>query len=411
MKTKETKKSEEAKEAKPKKITGKRIKGVNTFEAIDGILLNDPMLIPYWARDPNHRAYLMQLVRARVDFQRIRMAADARMKSPTPTNPAELMPDDLKVLLLMGDRARDFEEQLTRMVPWVLQQSEVGRWLLAQPGLASGWLAAYILAEFPDIYDVRRCNVCGVHGKRNEDMTFTHPKPPKRKAIEGSAPSPFEEDEEDDGDGKESKGKKRCPHDGELMDATNSWLHERKPSTFVQFAGLGTVEAWACPHCGYALHWNSKGDPGWQHANYVKKPAPHACPVNNKRFAGGFDDHPISPLGVEAVAVRRSPKRVAKQKTSFNSLLRTKLVGAWGVAEQLVNNNHPKYRPLFDGYTQRIRARDPWRADDTGWIRQMGLRAVAKQFVIDFFTFWRKSEGLPCRLPYAEEKLGIVHHS
>lgn len=401
---------------KAKKVTGKRMKGINTFATLDGIVnaLNVP-IIQQWAKDPNHRAYMRQLVRAGLDFQRMRMAADARMLSPTSTNEAQLLPEDLQVILLMGDRAREFEEQIKKGMAFLLKQSEIGRWLLDQKGLGAGWLAGYILAEFPDIYDVRRCSVCGQHGFRDVDGVFHHPKPPERKAIAGALP---DDEDEDDQDAlallapEQRPSKIKCVHDGAIMDDSNSYVHERKPSTFIKFAGLATEPSWACPHCHYGLFWSDKREiKGWVHPNHRRKDGPKHCPANGRTFLGTRGEQPISPVGdMLAEETRRSPKRVPGQKSAYKSQLRSKLIGPKGVADQFVLHKHPKYRPLYDGYVNYLKARDPWRATDIGWLRQMGLRKVASQFVIDFFVKWRTSEGLPCRKPYAEEKLGIIHH-
>ncbi|MHC4216124.1 MAG: hypothetical protein ACYSWP_22450, partial [Planctomycetota bacterium] len=50
----------------------------------------------------------------------------------------------------------------------------------------------------------------------------------------------------------------------------------------------------------------------------------------------------------------------------------------------------------------------PWGASDAH--REIDARRyMVKQFLVAFWTKWRKLEDLPTRPTYAEEKLGIVH--
>jgi hypothetical protein len=44
------------------------------------------------------------------------------------------------------------------------------------------------------------------------------------------------------------------------------------------------------------------------------------------------------------------------------------------------------------------------------WAHNRAKHDVMGKFLIDFFVKARELEGLPCRKPYAEEYLGVVHH-
>jgi hypothetical protein len=50
----------------------------------------------------------------------------------------------------------------------------------------------------------------------------------------------------------------------------------------------------------------------------------------------------------------------------------------------------------------------PWGKGD-GHRHQAAMRYMVKQFLLDFWTAWRKAEGLPVVDSYAEGKLGLKH--
>lgn len=351
-------------------------------------------VVPNWARDPVHRDHMKRLVRAALDFQKVGISMSLREASPTATNPAELEDDDLKILLAVGAHVRDVELIIKKAMKRFLKQSEIGLWLLDQPGLGAGWLGGFVLAEFPDIYDAGICLECGKYLRREADMSFTHPSPPER--------------------GDDEPSKERCQHDGQAMEEGTYRIHERKPSTFIRFAGLATVDGWACPICRYNLRYNSTkqawGHPKYTHLPPGMTPCAHAGSFWKATNGDGIPRLKVKGVDFEALPIKCSDKVRAKEKRSYNSRLRAKLIGPMGVADAMIKAKHPKYHgEIYLGYKQRVAQRDPWRTK--GWIDRMAKRAMMYRFVIDFYTTWRKSEGLPCRAPYEEQYLGITHHN
>ncbi|MHC4643904.1 MAG: hypothetical protein ACYTBJ_00280 [Planctomycetota bacterium] len=375
-------------------------------------------VIPQWGWDPTHRARMRMVVRAAMDMQKMGIAMQLRMASPTQTNPAQLEDDDLSMIVAVGAGARQFEDAIKRSMKSFLNQSEIGLWIREQPGLNSGWLGGFTLAELPDVYDAGICLKCGIHLTRcparlcgfpdapDSEMRYFHPAPPEKK------------------DGSQSQI--RCEYDGQLMEPGTYRMHERKPSTFVQFAGLGTEPAWLCPKCRYLLRYNSSHK-AWGHPNYTNLPeGVEPCQYRGwfwqeskdsevprlafKATGGGtrktmYDGDEI----LEALETRASPRSAqAGVKRPFKSLLRAKLLGKNGVFEAFNKAGHPKYRKIYLDYKNRVQQRDPHKSK--GWIDNMAKRAVISRFLIDLFIKWRECEGLPCRPPYEEEKLGIVHH-
>lgn len=352
----------------------------------------EPQIIPDWDRDPGRREPLRQMVRAAMDFQKIRIATANREASPTETNEAELLPDHLEVILAVSEATADLETAIKASLKGILRESEIGCWLLDQPGLGSGWLAGYVLAEFPDVYDAGRCNECGIHLHRQADMSYVHPAPPERSD--------------------QSPSKSKCSFDGETMEEGTYWIHERKPSTYVRFSGLATETGYACPECGYLLRWNSSKK-AWVHPRYTNLPkGQNVCPLSGAIFKPEDEASPTfwdEGTPFKAEEVNASPKTSGGRKRSFNSLLRAKLIGPSGVADAFIRQQHPKYYEIYAGYKNRVQQRDPWRS--LKWVDNMARRAMMSRFVIDFFIRRREAAGLPCRPPYEEEYLGKKHHS
>lgn len=351
-------------------------------------------IIDKWALDPEPRNKLKTLVRAAKDFEKLRIAANNRQDSPTATNPTQIEDEDLRLLLALGKGCDQWEKALKGSMKYFLQQSEIGLWLLEQRGLGSGWLGGFLLAEFPDIYDAARCNKCGKYLERQADMTYKHTKPPERK----------------DGDPKD-----KCEFDGEVMEPENYFMHERKPSTFVRFAGLDTIDHWACPDCEHTLAWQKGSNTILEHKNYEKIPEIGKCRRNKHKFILSADKTRATDRedGVDALSVKASPMYIKGKKNSWKGALRARLIGTMGVADAFVMQKHPKYYEIYAGYKNRkIRECEVrGKMKMAGWIDKMAKRAMIRRFIIDFFIKWRETEGLPVRPPYEVEKLGIVHHN
>jgi len=93
---------------------------------------------------------------------------------------------------------------------------------------------------------------------------------------------------------------------------------------------------------------------------------------------------------------------------TFNPFLKTKLVGV--LADVILRLGGP-YKDIYDGYKHRL-ANHPKHKDKTPLHRHnMAKRYAIKQLLADLWREWRILEGLPVKGTYAEDVLGIVHHT
>jgi hypothetical protein len=53
----------------------------------------------------------------------------------------------------------------------------------------------------------------------------------------------------------------------------------------------------------------------------------------------------------------------------------------------------------------------PWKEVSKGHRNNAAIRYMVKMFIKDLYAAWREIEGLPVRVPYAEEYLGKKHAS
>lgn len=91
---------------------------------------------------------------------------------------------------------------------------------------------------------------------------------------------------------------------------------------------------------------------------------------------------------------------------TFNPLLKTKMIGVLG--SSFIKLGGP-YREVYDGIKFRYQNMPAHANKTKGHIHNMAVRAMIKEFLADLWHCWRILEGLPVRVPYAEEKLGIKH--
>lgn len=128
----------------------------------------------------------------------------------------------------------------------------------------------------------------------------------------------------------------------------------------------------------------------------------------------------------------KSGKMAEKNSITFNSFLKTKIVGVLG--NNLIRQNDGKYREAYNNYKLRMENHVDWGTqndkvkllDDEGKPKKdtqgnfifktgKGLRHararryMVKIFLIDLYTEWRTLEGLPVAVPYHEGKLGHKH--
>jgi uncharacterized ubiquitin-like protein YukD len=399
----------------------------NALALLKGMASLKPEVIPRWASDPERQRTLRMVVRAAGDFGKLDIAMQNRTRSPMKgVNDADLLSGDQVLLSNLGVAFGDVREAIQKSVKYLVAQSEIGLWLLSQPGLGAGWLAGYVLAEFPDVYDAGICLRCGTHLHRQMDGTYVHPVLPnstvvkRGQAADDGAEEVGGKEEQDefiirkieawDGQRMDSKD---CPLQGQPVPIGHYRMHERKPSTFARYAGISTEQGYACPVCLHNLHYDGKGKV-WKHPTYTNHPTGYKrCAHNGVALPNVLEDgNPLLKLGdgtlQPAIPRMVSPRRTTGNALSFNSQLRSKLLGDNGVVDQFVKQRHPKYRAIYDGVKQRVAQRDPWRSKGT--IDMMGRRAAAYRFIVDFFIEWRRCEGLPSRLPYEEQYLGVKHH-
>jgi hypothetical protein len=100
----------------------------------------------------------------------------------------------------------------------------------------------------------------------------------------------------------------------------------------------------------------------------------------------------------------KAARPVKGEKLHYNSFLRSKLAGVLGPI--LIKCDSP-WRSHYDNYKNR------WKTAGKGvndaHRHAAATRYMVKMLLLDIWTEWRKSEGLPVRPSYAEEKLGHVH--
>lgn len=111
---------------------------------------------------------------------------------------------------------------------------------------------------------------------------------------------------------------------------------------------------------------------------------------------------------------------------TFNPFLKTKLIGVLGGC--LLKAADPTYSTIYRDHKLRLenhavygianeetrkaemKANNPKsKYSPKAHRHNMAMRYMVKQFLVDLHTHWRKIEGLPVSLPYAEAKLGLMH--
>ena len=91
---------------------------------------------------------------------------------------------------------------------------------------------------------------------------------------------------------------------------------------------------------------------------------------------------------------------------TFNPFLKTKLMG---VLASSFMRSKGAYYDIYKDYKTRLE-NNPKHAEKTKGHRDfMAKRYMIKIFLLDLHVAWRKLEGLPVSVPYAEAKLGLRH--
>lgn len=105
----------------------------------------------------------------------------------------------------------------------------------------------------------------------------------------------------------------------------------------------------------------------------------------------------------------RGDKPTAGYVLPYNKYLKMCVLGKIG--SQLLMNNNEHYRKIYEGAKNYYSTRPDWKDESDMHIHRASVRKMMKQFLADYYAFVRPLYGLEARVPYAEEKMGIVHHN
>lgn len=112
---------------------------------------------------------------------------------------------------------------------------------------------------------------------------------------------------------------------------------------------------------------------------------------------------------VERTYTNRKGEEATCMSVTFNTFLKTKLIGVLGPS--FLRANNAKYRKIYDDYKHRLENR----ADTKEWTvahrHNAAIRYMVKQFLRDLYIAWRTAEGLEVFAPYEEAKLGMRPHT
>ena len=106
--------------------------------------------------------------------------------------------------------------------------------------------------------------------------------------------------------------------------------------------------------------------------------------------------------------VNRKGEVKETQGITFSPFLKTKMVGV--LADVFIKLGGP-YREVYDNYKFRLQNHPKHQEKTKGHINAMAKRYMIKYFLSDVWTHWRILEGLPVKGTYAEDVLGIKHHT
>jgi hypothetical protein len=162
-----------------------------------------------------------------------------------------------------------------------------------------------------------------------------------------------------------------------------------RPSQFWSFAGLTNSDCKRCCTCHQII--SDMKDGKFVHPKNFKG---NKCEFNQQelRFDQVYDS-------------TKAKKPVKGQKIPYNKWLRTKLIGVLGPS--LIKTGSP-WAQLY--YNKKKYYQDKnWGTSD-GHRHNAAIRFMIKQLLLDIWTKWRTSEGLPVVGSYHKDKLGHVHH-
>jgi hypothetical protein len=110
---------------------------------------------------------------------------------------------------------------------------------------------------------------------------------------------------------------------------------------------------------------------------------------------------------VDREYINKDGEKAVRKSITFNPWAKTKILGV--LVPSFLRANNEKYRKVYDDYKFRLENHVKYKDVSKGHRHNMSLRYVAKIFLIELHTEWRKLEGLPTSVPYAEAKLGLKH--
>ncbi len=92
----------------------------------------------------------------------------------------------------------------------------------------------------------------------------------------------------------------------------------------------------------------------------------------------------------------------------YNKYLKMCCLGK--IATQLMMAGNEKYVAIYEGAKNFYMTNPKWEGESKLHCHRAAIRKMMKQFLADYYAFLRPLYGLEARVPYAEEKMGIVHH-
>jgi len=110
---------------------------------------------------------------------------------------------------------------------------------------------------------------------------------------------------------------------------------------------------------------------------------------------------------VERDYINKEGEQAKRMGITFNPFLKTKLIGV--LASSFLRAGDNQYSAIYRDYKNRLENHDVHKEKTKGHRHNMAMRYMIKMFLIDLHREWRKLEGLPVSVPYAEAKLGKIH--
>ena len=110
---------------------------------------------------------------------------------------------------------------------------------------------------------------------------------------------------------------------------------------------------------------------------------------------------------VDREYINKAGEKAVRKSITFNPWAKTKILGV--LVPSFLRAGNEKYRKIYDDYKFRLENHAKYNTVSKGHRHNMAIRYVAKQFLVELHTEWRRLEGLPVSVPYAEAKLGLKH--